>query len=107
MMNQDWCPLLVLKKQCEISRLKSVVDDPEVWITELEDICNQIDEIGLTSFMSDDDIMLYVMCNLPEEYDMVPTDLENRLMAESIEKLTIELMHQKSNTCFKRLQSKK
>ena len=34
-------------------------------------------------------------------------DLENRLMAECNEKLTIELMHQKLNACFKRLQCKK
>ena len=35
------------------------------------------------------------------------TDLENRLMAESDENLTIEFVHQKFNTHFKRLQSKK
>ena len=47
--------------------------------------------------MSDDDYMLHVMGNLPKEYEAVLIDLENRLMAESSKKLTIELMHQKLN----------
>ena len=51
--------------------------------------------------------MLHVMVNLHEEYGAVLADLENRLMAESDGKLTIELMHHKLNMCFKRLQRKK
>ena len=82
------------------------MDNPEAWITELEDICNQTDEIGLTSCMSDDDFMLHFIGNLPEEYKAVFTDLQNRLIAESGEKQPIELMCQKLNVCFKILQSK-
>ena len=75
--------LLALKKQFENSRLKSLADDIELGITELEDINSQIDEIELTSQMSDDNFMLHVMGNLPKEYEAVFTDLENRLMANS------------------------
>ena len=57
--------------------------------------------------MSDDDFMLHIMDNLHKEYEAVLTDIEHRLMTESSEKCTTELMHQKLNACFKRLQSKK
>ena len=85
----------------------SLKDNPEVWIIELEDIHNQMDEIRLTSQISDDDFKLHIMCNLPEEYEAVLTYLENRLMAESGEKVTGELMHQKLNACFKTCKVKK
>ena len=67
---------------------------PEVLITEFEGIHNQIDELGLIPQMSDDDFMLLIMSNLPEEYEAVLTDVENRLILESGEKITIELISQ-------------
>ena len=76
-------------------------------MTTFEDIRNQIDDIGSMLWMSDDDFMLPIMCNLPKEYKAVLTDLETWLMSEIGEKLTIDLMHQKLNAHFKRLQSKK
>ena len=91
----------------ENSRLKSVKDDPEFWITELEAIHHKMDEKGLMSFMSDDDFMLHIMGNLSKKYEAIGISFENRLMAESYEKLAIKLMHQKLNACFKRLQNKK
>ena len=57
-------------------------DDPEFWITELEDIPNQMDEIGLMSQMSDDDFVLHIMGNIADRNAY----LENNLMAESGEK---------------------
>ena len=63
--------LLALKKQFENSRLKNAENDPEVLITEIEDIYNQMDEIGLTSHMSYDDLMLHVMGNVSKEYEAV------------------------------------
>ena len=53
--------------------------------------------------MSDDDFMLHVMGNLPKECEAMLMDLENRLLAETSEKLSIELMQQKLNAHFKRL----
>ena len=48
--------------------------------------------------------MLHIMGNLPKEYEAAFMDLENILMTESGEKLTMERMHQKLNALFKRLQ---
>ena len=56
--------------------------------------------------MSDDNFMLHIMGNLPEKCETVLTDLENRLMTESSDKLTI-CMHQKLNAHFKRLENKR
>ena len=67
------------------------MDDLEVWITELEDIHDQTGEIGLMSYVSENDFMLQIMGNLPDEYDAMLTDLENRLKAESSKKLTIDI----------------
>ena len=69
------------------------MDNLKAWITELEDIQNQMDEIKLIQCMPDDDFMLHMMGNFPEENEAVLTDLKNRLVAESSDKLTIELMH--------------
>ena len=83
--------LLALNKQFDNVGCKSAADDPEVWIKEIEDNHNQVDEFGLT--LQDKDFMLHVMGNLPREFDTVLADLENRLMAECIEKLIIDLLH--------------
>ena len=64
-------------------------------MTELKDINNQMDEIGLMSCMTNEDFMLYVMDNLPLKYEAVLTDLENRLITKNSDKLTNEVMHQK------------
>ena len=93
--------------QFKNSRLKILENVPEVLITEFECIHNQIDELGLIPQMSDDDFMLLIMSNLPEEYEAVLTDVENRLILESGEKITIELISQQLNAPFKTLQSKK
>ena len=99
--------LLSLKKQFENSRLKSLVDDLDVWITELKEIHNQMDDIWLMSCMPDNDFMLHIMGNLPNKYLALLTDLENGLIAESGEKIINELMHWKLKAHFKRLQSNK
>ena len=68
--------MLALEKQFESSKPKSLANDPGVWITELEDIHNQIDEIGLTSCMSDNDFMFYIMGILLKEHEAELTQLE-------------------------------
>ena len=58
-----------------------------------------MDKIELMSFMANEDFMLHIMGNPPEEYEAVLTDLENRLMFENENMFTIELIHQKLNAC--------
>ena len=52
------------------------------------------------SHMSDDDFILHIMGNLSKGYDAVLTNLENKLIADSSQDLTIELMHQKLKSSF-------
>ena len=66
-----------------------------------------MNELELMSYISDNNFMLHIIDNLPEEYEALLTDVENRLMVESGYKLIIELMHQKLNNFFKRLENKR
>jgi hypothetical protein len=50
--------------------------NPEVWITELEEFCIVIDDMG--SVMSENQFMIHVLNNLPTEYDLQLTLLEKR-----------------------------
>ena len=43
---------------------KDTTEDSKVWIKEVEDIWNQMDEIGLMQAITNKDFMLHVMGNV-------------------------------------------
>ena len=51
-----------------------------------------MDQINLTSKITNDDFMLHIMSNLPEEYEAVLMDIEIYLMVRYPDKLTIEVL---------------
>ena len=62
-------PLLVkLKKNFANSQLESVDTHPDEWMTEHENLRNEIDKISISMNMSDKDFMIHVLNNLTEEY---------------------------------------
>ena len=61
-------------------KLNDVSKDPDEWITDLESLRVQINQIGLVSKMSDRDQMIHIMNSLPEQYDPVINNLEIHLM---------------------------
>ena len=97
--------LLALKKKFEDSRPKTAADDQKAWITKLEDVWKELDEIELMLLMTNEDFMLHVMGNLPREYDTVFTVLENRHSKNGYN-ITIEGMNQKLSACYKQLKNK-
>ena len=97
--------LLKLKKKFANSKLESAETHPDEWITELESLRNEIDSISLSTKMTDQDFMIHVLNNLPEQYDVVLDGMESRLMLkdEDPNKLTIEDVRAKLNSRFDRI----
>lgn len=87
--------LLKLKRDFENSSLAGIQIDPEDWISELEGICIEIEAINQASAVSEKDLLLHVLNNLPEEYDVTIEGLESKLEASGDEKLTLETLRDK------------
>jgi gag-polypeptide of LTR copia-type/Zinc knuckle len=82
----------------ELSLKKS--QDPEVWITELEDICVRLDDMG--SSISENQFMIHVLNNLTSDYDLQLALMEKRI--GDVEKaLTVEEIRADLSLCFERL----
>jgi transposase InsO family protein len=89
--------LVKLKKQYEMARLDNVSEDPEEWITELEDIQAKIAEINPTAAESDENLMIHILANLPTEYDTTVEHLERQIdQGLTLEGLRTELRNKYS-----------
>ena len=94
--------LLKYKREFENSKLKAGAD-PEEWIGDLEGICTEIEAIDASAAISEKDLMVKVINNLPEEYDVVVDGLENKLSLSGDESLTVEKMRDKLNDRYQRI----
>ena len=94
--------LLKYKREFENSKLKAGTD-PEEWIGDLEGICTEIEAIDASAAISEKDLMVKVINNLPEEYDVVVDGLENKLSLSGDESLTVEKMRDKLNDRYQRI----
>ena len=57
---------------------------------------------GQKGNVSDEDFMIHVLNNLPEEYDVILDGLENRLTATGENALTIDLIRKKLNQRYEK-----
>ena len=69
---------LLLKEKFTNSRLKSARSDPDVWITQLEDLQVQINNAREGS-ITEEDLMEHILGNLPSVYDIEVHTLRKRL----------------------------
>lgn len=69
---------LLLKEKFVNSRLKSARSDPDVWITQLEDLQVQINNAREGS-ISEEDLMEHILGNMPSVYDIEVHTLRKRL----------------------------
>jgi gag-polypeptide of LTR copia-type len=60
---------------------------PEVWITELEDLCMRLEEMG--SSISDNQFMIHMLNNLTSDYELQLALMENRV-GDAENSLTVE-----------------
>jgi hypothetical protein len=74
--------------------------DPEVWITELEDLCIKLENIG--SLTTKNQIMIHILNNITSYYDFQLTLIERRV-GDADKPLTVEEVRGELNLKFKRL----
>ena len=75
--------LLKLKKEFINIKLNDINKDPNEWITELESLWVQKNQIHLVSKMSDQDLMIHIMNSLLEQYNPVIDNLEKKTLTTS------------------------
>ena len=92
---------LLLKEKFTNSRLKSVRSDPDVWITQLEDLQVQINNAKEGS-ITDDDLMEHILGNLPSVYDIEVHALRKRL-DDLHDPLTLEELREELSLKFEML----
>ena len=68
---------LMLRKEFYNKKLNTIEEDPDEWITELEDLRLRMQAAG--SSISDLDLIEHILNNLPSEYNIVVKVMENRL----------------------------
>lgn len=95
--------LMKLKKAYENSKLENREIDPDDWISLLEMYCVEIEAIDASSAISEKDLKLHILNNLPPEYDCVLDDMENRLDATGDDELTLEHIRDKLSGRFQRI----
>jgi gag-polypeptide of LTR copia-type len=85
--------MVKLEKQFRALSLKKG-EDPEVWITELEDLLMRLEDLGST--VSDNQFMIHVLNNLTLDYDLQLALMEKRVgdmdRPLSIEEIKAELI---------------
>jgi hypothetical protein len=73
--------LVKLEKQFRQCSLKKE-QDPDIWITELEDYRMRLEELG--SSISDNQFILHILNNMTEDYDLQLAMMEKRVTDKSI-----------------------
>ena len=95
------------KKRFDNSRLGSVENDPDDWISELEGLAIEIESIDPDSAIKERDLIVKVLNNLPPEYDVILDGLETQLKKTGDEALTLEEVREKLSTRFERINANK
>jgi gag-polypeptide of LTR copia-type/Zinc knuckle len=91
--------MVKLDKQFRDSVLKKG-EDPEVWITQLEDICVRLKDMG--SGISERQFMIHVLNNLTADYDLQVALLERRI-GDVEQPLTISEIRAELSLRFERI----
>jgi len=91
---------LELKMEFQKCVLKSASEDPDEWITKLESIKVKLAEMNST--ISDEDLLVHILNNLPKEYEIQQSKLEAQF-GSTTSPLTIEDVRTELNLKFIRI----
>ena len=69
--------LIKIKRKFAKSRLKKNTKDPEELIMELEELCYRLEYMW--SIMSDEDIIIHILNNLPSEYELQVEQMKGKI----------------------------
>ena len=78
----------------------SIDEDPDEWMTYFECLKAQIGDIKFSPPMTDRDVVVHVLNNLPEQYNTVLDGLQGRLLKTGSKECTIEDTQDKLRACF-------
>ena len=89
--------LVSLKKEFAQCRLESVKQDPDEWVTKLEHYRMRIKGISTSGVITDEDLMVHIIANLPKAYSEFVTAIENDLEQETVTVTLDQLMSRLRN----------
>ena len=93
--------LVQFKKDFNVCTLLSLDHDPDVWLSELECICQRLKI--MQSVITDTDLMIHVLNHLPIEYETLVEKLELEIEAK-MNPLTLEGLRDQLQSKYCRLQ---
>ena len=97
--------LLKHRKNFENSKLESVDEDPDEWFSKLEWLVVEIESIDANSAISDRDLIVKILNNLPSEYDVILCGLETRLKKTGDDTLTLDEVRENLGTRYERIKA--
>ena len=80
--------------------MKKNTKDPEEWITELGEFHDHLEDVG--SIMSDEDLTIHILNNLPSEYELQVEQMEGKINQDD-NLLTLEQVRSTLSLKFERL----
>lgn len=89
--------LVSLKKDFAQCRLESMKQDPDEWVTKLEHFRMWIKGISAAAEVTDEDLMVHIIANLPKAYSEFVTAIENVLEQETVTVTLDQLMSRMRN----------
>ena len=95
--------LTQLKREFNESQLRKG-ESPDDWIERLESLRSRIDQIMGGQGMSDKDLILHIISNLPEEYETI---VDMAMKQLTLKMLTLDTLQEDLQLKFERLKSKK
>ena len=93
--------LVSLKKEFAQCRLESVKTDPDEWVTKLEHYRVRIKGINAKAEISDEDLMVHIIANLPKQYSEFITAIENDLEQSTVT-MTLENLLSRMRNYYRR-----
>ena len=93
--------LVKLRREFATLKMTDSKKDPEEFITNLEELQVKLAEMGRE--ITDKDLIIHILNNLPKEYDLQVEQLESRIDA-GVNPLTMEVLRESLNLKFERIQ---
>jgi len=91
---------LELKLEFQRMKLRDASEDPDVWISQLEDLRTRLKDMNAA--ISDDDFYVHILNNLPPEYEVQVSKLEERF-GSTTNPLTVQDLRNELNLKYARL----
>jgi DNA-binding ferritin-like protein (Dps family) len=91
-----------MKSEFQQMKLLRAEDDPDPWITKVESLRRRLWSLGVT--ISDEDVILHILNNIPKEYATTIEICEEDLTGSQ---LTLQLLKDRIRAKFRRIQKNK